>query len=126
MNIYTMDFNLIITGPRAFDDYDLFVRKCDYYISFINDVNIHILTGSDGHCEEMAQRYANERGYALTVYELDSNAGNRAPSLRNNAMVNDAHGAICFWDGKSGGVRLTLNTCKRKDIPYKIVRFDEV
>ena len=122
-----MDFNLIITGTKKFTDYDLLVEKCDQYISLITDVDIHILTGDDGDCEAMVQRYAEEKGYPVTIFELNKDKyGTRAASIRNNSMVSNAHSAICFWDGKSAGARITITACKSKGIPCKIVRFDKI
>jgi hypothetical protein len=40
-------------------------------------------------------------------------------------MVAKADGAICFWNGSSGGVRLTIDLCKRKGIACKVIKYND-
>ena len=128
-----MTYNVIITGTRSFDNYELLVKKCDYYLSTFSgdgdsdsdsdsDYDVNIITGDDGTAEMMAQRYAEENNYPVTVYHLDTEKyTGKAGKIRNADMVNDSDYAICFWNGKSGGVKSTINFCKQKGIPCKII-----
>ena len=43
---------------------------------------------------------------------------------RNKEMVDIASAAICFWDGKSKGNKHTIDLCKEKGIPCKVVRYE--
>ena len=33
---------------------------------------------------------------------------------------------LCFWDGKSKGTKHTIDLCKKKGIPVKIVRYENI
>ena len=124
-----MNYNIIITGSKSFNDYDRLKIVCDHYLNALagdsdSENDITVITGSDGNGELLAQQYANERGYEVSVYSLDvEQYGNFAAHVRNSEMVGVADGAICFWDGSSKGVKTTINLCKNKGIACQIIRF---
>lgn len=124
-----MAYNVIITGTRAFDDYELLKEECDKYFSTLTDgsdsESIKIITGDDGKAEKLAQQYAAENEYPVAVYPLDVDKyGSSAAMIRNTNMVAKANNAICFWNGSSGGVKLTIDICKRKGIACKVIKYN--
>ena len=124
-----MVYNVIITGTRAFDDYKLLKEECDKYFSTLTDgsdsESIKIITGNDGKAEKLAQQYATENEYPVAVYSLNVDKyGSSAAIIRNTNMVAKADSAICFWNGSSGGVKLTIDLCKRKGIDYKVIKYN--
>jgi hypothetical protein len=125
-----MTYNIIITGTKSFDDYELFVEKCDYYLNLLtadsdSDIDgIRILTGDDGKAEKMAQVYADEKEYSVSIFPLNTNKyGKRAGVVRNTTMIKFADGAICFWNGKSTGVKTTISLCKNDNVPCEVIEY---
>lgn len=118
-----MAYNIILTGTKTFNDYEFFKTKCDKYIaSFLQDSDsdeITILTGDDGFAEKMAQSYASENGFNLTVYQFNEF---KDVFERNSRLVADADAAICFWNGRSAGVKTTIALCNKYDIDCKIIK----
>lgn len=123
-----MAYNIIVTGTKSFGKYELLKKKCDQYLNALTDdsdsESIVIITGDDGGAEQLAQKYANESGLESVVYPLEyEKYGSLAAQVRNTNMVADADGAICFWDGSSKGVKMTIDLCKKKGIACQVVRF---
>lgn len=118
-----MAYNIILTGTKSFDNYRLFERKCNKHIAaFLQDSDsdeITILTGNDGFAEKMAQRYASENGFNLTVYQFNED---NDVFERNSRLVADADAAICFWNGRSTGVKTTIALCNKYDVDCKIIK----
>ena len=125
-----MAYNVIITGTRAFNDYELLKEKCDIFLSTLlggsdSDDEITIITGDDGNAEELAQQYAAENEYPVVVYPLDVDKyGPIAGTIRDAAMVDVANCAICFWNGNSKGVKTTITLCKQKDITCEVIKYN--
>jgi len=119
-------FKVIIAGGRDFNDYELLKSKCDYYLSFVlsSGSEITIISGHARGADSLGERYAKEKGYPLDVHPADwDRYGKSAGYRRNQEMVNVASAAICFWDGKSKGTKHTIDLCKEKDIPCKVINY---
>lgn len=120
-----MMFSVIIAGGRDFNDYELLKRKCDYYLSNLDTDNIIIISGGARGADSLGERYAKEKGYELDSHPADWNKyGKSAGYRRNKEMVDIASAAICFWNGSSKGTKHTIDLCKEKGIPCKIVRYE--
>ena len=116
-------FNVIIAGGRDFNDYELLKKKCDYYLQFVED-NICIISGAARGADTLGEKYAKERGYKIDSHPADwDKYGKKAGYIRNKEMVDIASAAICFWDGQSKGTKHTIDLCKEKNIPIKIVKY---
>ena len=119
-------FKVIIAGGRDFNDYELLKEKCDYYLGFLDpNVEIEIISGGARGADSLGERYANEKGYQLDVHKADWETYGKSAGYRRNAeMVTIASATICFWDGQSKGTKHTIDLCKEKNIPCKVVRYD--
>ena len=118
-------FKVIIAGGRDFNDYELLKKKCDYYLSFIED-DITIISGAARGADFLGEKYAKEKGYEIDSHPANwDKYGKSAGYRRNKEMVDIASAAICFWDGKSKGTKHTIDLCKEKNIPIKIVRYGQ-
>lgn len=116
-------FKVIIAGGRDFDNYDLLKEKCDYYLSFVQG-DITVISGHARGADTLGEQYANEKGYPLDIHPAEwEKYGKSAGYRRNKEMVDVASAAICFWDGKSRGTKHTIDLCKEKDIPCKVVNY---
>lgn len=121
-------FKVIIAGGRDFYDYELLRKKCDYYLSNIDKrVDIVVISGCAIVADTLGEKYAIEKNYYLDKHPADwDKYGKSAGYRRNKEMVDIASAAICFWDGKSKGTKHTIDLCKKKGIPVKIVRYKNI
>lgn len=119
-------FKVIIAGGRDFHDYELLKKKCDYYLQFIED-EITIISGMARGADSLGEKYAQERNLKIDSHPADwDKYGKSAGYKRNKEMVDIASAAICFWDGKSPGTKNTIDLCKKKGIPVKVVKYESV
>ena len=120
-------FKVIIAGGRDFHDYELLENKCDYYLSNLDTDNIVIVSGMALGADTLGEKYAKRRGYKIDYHPANWNKyGKSAGFIRNKEMVDIASAAICFWDGKSKGTKHTIDLCKEKGIPIKIVKYEPI
>jgi len=116
-------FKVIIAGGRDFNNYELLKQKCDYYLQFIED-EVMIISGCAIGADTLGEQYAKERNLKIDSHPANwDKYGKSAGYRRNKEMVDIASAAICFWDGKSKGTKHTINLCKEKGIPCKIVKY---
>lgn len=120
-------FKVIIAGGRDFNDYELLKEKCDYYLGFIDPGSeIVIVSGGARGADYLGERYAKEKGYKIELHKANwDKYGKRAGFIRNSEMVAIASAAICFWDGESKGTNHTINLCKGKGIPCKVIQYEK-
>lgn len=117
-------FKVIIAGSRNFDDYELLKTKMDYLLSQKQD--IEIVSGAARGADQLGERYAAERGYALKQFPADWNTyGKSAGYRRNTEMAEYADAAVVFWDGKSRGSKHMINLAKAKELAVRVVWYME-
>ena len=82
-------FKIIICGGRHFDDYEYLKVSCDSVISQTGtDKEIEIVSGHCKGCDMLGEKYAQERGYKLTVFPAEwKKYGSSAGIKRNMEMV---------------------------------------
>ena len=115
-----MEHRVVIGGCRYFRDYEYFCKWVDYDLqNLCQQGQIVILSGHCAGTDQMAERYARERGYGLEVYPADWSMGNRAGPLRNQLMVDKADYVIAFSSGGRGTASL-IQCTKQKGIPYRL------
>lgn len=119
------DFRVIVSGSRNFDDYDELSRVLDEYFSLKKGVyNLIIISGTTRGADQLGEKYAQEHGYPVEKYPMNSEQyGKNAASKRNNEMVDVAETLIAFWDGESFGTKHLINSAKEKGLNVKVVRF---
>jgi hypothetical protein len=118
-------FKVILAGGREFYDYDLFKYKVDFYLK--NKTNIEIVSGGAMGADSLAEKYAKERGYKLTVFKADWSTNSKAAGhIRNSQMVAYSDAAIYFWDGVSRGTLDCMKKAKNKGIPLKVIRYEHL
>lgn len=77
---------VIVFGSRDFFDYQQVKSKLDDLLLGYEDIEI-----VSGHCagvDKLGERYAEEKGYKLTIFEADWDAyGKSAGPIRNRKMA---------------------------------------
>lgn len=103
---------VIIAGSRDFTDYELLKKVCDDH--FNDDDIITIISGTARGADQLGERYATEKGYAIERFPADWNKwGKSAGYKRNEEMAQVADMLIAFWDGESRGTKHMI------DLGYK-------
>ena len=128
--MFTNSFGLLVSGSRGISDYQSFADKLDHLLSEVEQWDIHIITGDAKGVDEMARRYAEERGYELhTFYAWWNEHGKTAGFNRNLSMFkflieNFQHpGCFAMWDGQSHGTKHAINLAKYWKVPLRISTF---
>lgn len=119
-------FKVIIAGGRDFNDYELLKEKCDWFLSnkIQLDEPVVIISGGATGADSLGEKYAKENNLILERKPADwDKYGKSAGYRRNKEMVNIADAAIFFWDGQSKGTKHTIDLCKEKGIPCRIVKY---
>ena len=114
---------IAIIGSRGFNDYNLMVKRCDFYLSNIKE-QIVIVSGGARGADKLAERYAKERNYKMDVYLADwEKHGKRAGMLRNKEMANICDCVVAFWDGESRGTKQMIEYSQSINKKVRIVKF---
>ena len=119
-----MKDRIIIAGGRDFNDYDYLKERCEYLLQFIPKWSLTILCGKASGADTLGEQYALENGLKIEYYPANwEKYGKSAGFIRNKEMVDNATAAICFWDGKSKGTKNTIDLCKKKGIPCRVISY---
>jgi hypothetical protein len=103
-----------IIGSRTFKDYELLKEILKHvYIS-------QIITGESEGTDELAKKYAAEKGIPLQIVKHDE----LKPSHpRTFQIIDKANLVIAFWDGKSQGTCDLIKYAQKLQKPIKIESF---
>lgn len=116
--------NLLVSGGRDFNDYNLLKNKLDYYLSNQDKNSITILSGHARGTDLLAEKYAQEKDLNLKIFPADwDKHGKSAGFIRNNEMIKEADILVAFWDGQSKGTKHAIDSAKKKNIPIRIVKY---
>lgn len=80
--------------------------------------------GADG-ADALGKRFAKEQGLLFTCFSPDyGKFGSAAPVMRNEQIVDYADYVLILWDMKSKGSRYVINSCLKKEKPFKIIEIN--
>ena len=86
-------------------------RECD-----------EIISGGAVGVDKLAERYAEDRGLAMTVVRPDYKRFERAaPLVRNGEIVRLADYVLILWDGESRGTHNVIKTCLATGKAHKLL-----
>lgn len=113
---------VIIAGSRTFNNYEILLKACDFYLKKTTD--IEIVSGGAKGADELGERYAEERGYLIKRFPADWNKhGKSAGYIRNGLMAHYSDALIAFWDGKSKGTKNMIEQAKKNNLNIKIFNY---
>ncbi len=122
-------FKIIICGGRHFDDYEYLKASCDSVISQIGtDKGIEIVSGHCKGCDMLSEKYAEERGYKLTVFPAEwKKYGKSAGIKRNIRMIEYIEvpdsAVIAFVSENTKGTRFTVKEAERNGIATYVFEY---
>jgi hypothetical protein len=112
-----------ISGSRGFDNYEQFQTDIHYLVSNLKEDFQFCSGGARSGADHLITRYCKEYNYNLIEHLPDyTTHGKKAPILRNSLIVQDSDMMIFWWDEISRGTKDTINKCKTKGIPYRIIK----
>lgn len=128
-------FFLLVAGSRTFNDYDVLARECDKVLSnqVAKGLNIVVIEGGARGTDDLAGRYANERGYGLKVILADWDRYGKSAGFRRNEKMHlqcaspsglNQRGCICFWDGQSKGTKHNFMLAEDYRTPIRVYNYE--
>ena len=115
---------VIIAGGRSFDDYKGLCKVADYKLS--NQTEIEIVSGTASGADQLGEKYAKERGYALKRMPANwTKYGLSAGYKRNEEMAIYGDALIVFWNGKSKGTKHMIELASKYKLKIKVVLYGE-
>ncbi len=105
-------------------DYALLCEKLDEILAALDEPP-EIVSGHADGADKLGERYAAERGLALTVMPADwGRNGKAAGVLRNQSMLDYACGAtpllVAFWDGWSRGTADMIRRARNRGTDTRV------
>jgi hypothetical protein len=118
---------IAVVGSRGFYDYHLFKMVMDAYCEEQGCVTELVSGGCRNSADEMAERYAREKGLKMTVFKPDWNKhGKAAGFIRNKDIIQNSEKVVAFWNGASKGTKHSIDLAKKYNKETLEVRYDEL
>lgn len=119
---------LIVAGGRDFNNYSLMDRSINNLIfdvlGFVSKEQVEIVSGGAIGADNLGEWYARKNDLQLKVFKPDWDRYSKAAGfIRNVQMADYADMLIAFWDGKSRGTEHMIQTMKRKEKYYKVIKY---
>ena len=120
------NFKVIIAGSRGFSNYKLLREKCNEYLrEKRKEYNIIIISGGARGADTLGEKYAQDEGFSLEVFQANWNKfGKSAGFRRNEQMAEVADALIAFWDGKSHGTKHMIEIMENKKLLVRVVNYE--
>ena len=83
-----------------------------------------LVSGGARGIDTCARRYADTHGMKITEFLPEYNLyGRAAPIKRNYLIIDYADIVLAFWDGKSRGTKMVIETCRKigKEVRVSII-----
>lgn len=118
-----MNKRVIIAGSRTFDNFEVLVERCDYFLRNLGEVTI--VSGTARGADKLGEMYAEMREFPIKRFPADwDKYGKKAGHIRNEQMAQFAEYLILFWDGKSKGSANMLMNAKKYNLKIKQVVYE--
>lgn len=112
-----------VIGSRSFIDYPLLKEVLDKATIGVKE-NIYIISGGAKGADSLAQKYANERGYKMTIFKpIWELYGKAAGPIRNQHIIDSSDLIIAFWDGESRGTKDALTKAYFSGKDTKVIKY---
>ena len=108
-------FYLLVAGSRGYNNYAEMCQVLDFLLQkqIAQHNHIVIVSGGARGADELAEKYADERGYEKHIMRADWDKYGRSAGYRRNesmhlfisAPSDRKRGCVCFWDMQSPGTK---------------------
>lgn len=116
---------VLIAGGRDFCNYDMLCQMVD--AALVGRTDVTIVSGRARGADQLGERYARERGYAVDYFPAQwDKHGKAAGMIRNKQMIDSLSSddlVLCFWDGLSRGTKNTIDTARKRGIKTGVARY---
>ena len=118
---------IVIAGCRDYNNYNEAKKYISYYLNDIRKQNnIVILSGCATGADALGERYAKENGFKVEKYPANwEKYGKYAGPKRNKEMAKNCDCVICFWDGKSKGIKSMITLAEEYKKPIRIIKISQ-
>lgn len=113
---------IIIAGSRSIDQvtFSQAISHCPW----LSQATV-ILSGGARGVDQLAEKWAKEQDYPLSIHKPDwKRYGRGAGLIRNRSMVDDADALLAIWDGHSRGTCHVIEYAHSKSLKVGIYRLD--
>lgn len=117
-------FNVIITVPEEWTDYDRLKSTCDYLLSNKSAIEkINVLLTSQ---HSLAERYATEKGYGTMFIPVDWKLGKKARLVRDSQLADISNACIAFFSSYSSNYQQhsMVDICTKKQLLIRKINED--
>ena len=115
-------YKVIVCGSREFNDVEFIFGKLDILLKNLDRTMIEIVSGCARGPDNIAIKYAEERGYKVWRFPPDwKHFGNAAGIVRNKMMAEFSTHCIAFWDGKSVGTKHMIQEAEKNGLLVRII-----
>lgn len=95
--------------------------------AFLPEGVSEILSGGARGVDASAKEYAEVKGIPLREFLPEyERYGRAAPLRRNLALLAEADLVLAFWDGRSRGTAFVIRECRRRGVPHRVIREEEL
>lgn len=113
---------IIIAGSRSIDQ-DTFNQAISH-CPWLSQATVFLSGGARG-VDQLAEKWAREQGYPLSIHKPDwKRYGRGAGLMRNRSMVDDADALLAIWDGQSRGTYHVIDYASSKSLKVGVYRVD--
>jgi hypothetical protein len=118
-------FRVVVAGGRHFNQFELLTSQLDAVLGAKRLTHeIVIVSGKARGADQLGERYAKLRGYAVQEHHADwDGQGKSAGYRRNEEMAKNSDASVVFWDGKSVGSKHMVDLTKTYGNPIKVVSY---
>ena len=86
-----------------------------------------ILSGGARGVDASAKEYAEAQGIPLREFlPAYERYGRGAPLRRNLSLLAEADLVLAVWDGSSRGTAFVIRECRRRGVPLRVIREEEL
>ena len=117
-------YYLAVVGGRDFDNIELLTSTLDSYIdTLVGDYDVTIVSGGAKGADELAKKYALNKGLSFKVFIPNWDNGTKAGPIRNKKIVQASHEVIAFWDEISKGTKSTIDIARKLNVECTIIYY---
>jgi histidinol phosphatase-like PHP family hydrolase len=118
-------FNVIITSPNEWTDYDKLKSTCDHLLSrkINSGEKINIILDEQ---DSLARIYANEKSYGTMFIPIDWRLGKKARIVRNMQLAEISNACIAFFSSYSSNYQqhTLLDACRKHNVSIRKIEED--